>query len=95
MLPFSGIVLQQNILKISELLPDLWWMDKRRYSAPCNPCLKKFPFFRRNRVDILKEINVQVGKNLPCDSPISFNPVMGLAAQELRSKYSLSNDKPA
>jgi hypothetical protein len=68
MLPFSGITLQQNILKISELLPDLWWMDKRQYSGPCNQCLKNFPFFRRNRIDILKEINVQVGKNLPCDS---------------------------
>jgi hypothetical protein len=43
MLPFSGITLQQNILEISELLPDLWWMDKRQYSAPCNPCLKKIP----------------------------------------------------
>jgi hypothetical protein len=43
MLPFSGITLQQNILKISELLPDLWWMDKRQYSAPSNPRLKKIP----------------------------------------------------
>jgi hypothetical protein len=66
MLPFSGITLQQYILKISELLRDLWWMDKRHYSAPCYPCLKKIPL--RNRVDTLKEINVQVGKNLPCDS---------------------------
>jgi hypothetical protein len=65
MLPFSGITLQQNILKISKLLPDLWWMDKRQYSAPC---LKKFPFLRRNRVHILKEIKVQEGENLPCDS---------------------------
>jgi hypothetical protein len=78
MLPFSGITLQQNIMKISELLPDVSWLDKRQYSTPCNPCLKKFLFLRRNRVDILKEINVQVGKNLPCDSP-----VMGLAALEL------------
>jgi hypothetical protein len=68
MLPFSGITLQQNILKISELLPDLWWMDKRQYSTPCNPCLNKFPFLRRNRVHILKKIKVQVRKNLPCDS---------------------------
>jgi hypothetical protein len=68
LLPFSGITLQQNILKISELLPDLWWMDKRQYSAPCNPCHEKIPFLRRNRVDILKEINVQVVKNIQCDS---------------------------
>jgi hypothetical protein len=38
-LPFSGITLQQNILKISDLLPDQWWMDKRQYNAPCNSCL--------------------------------------------------------
>jgi hypothetical protein len=88
-LPFSGITLQQNILKISELLSDLWWMVKRQYSTPCNPCLKKFPFLRRNRVGIFKEINVQVRKNLPCDSrsvrriSLSFSPVMGLAALEL------------
>jgi hypothetical protein len=68
MLPFSGITLQQNILKISELLPDLWWMVIRQYRAPCNPCLKNLFFLRINRVDILKEINVQVGRNLPCDS---------------------------
>jgi hypothetical protein len=43
MLSFSGITLQQNILKISELLSDLWWMDKRQYSALCNPCLKRMP----------------------------------------------------
>jgi hypothetical protein len=67
-LPFSGITLQQNILKISELFPDLWWMDKWQYGAPGNPCLKKIPFPRRNRVDILEEINVQVRKILPCDS---------------------------
>jgi hypothetical protein len=67
-LPFSGITLQQNILKISELLPDLWWMDKRQYSVPCNPCLQKLSLVRRNRVYILKESNVQVGKNLQCDS---------------------------
>jgi hypothetical protein len=64
MLPFSGIMLQQNILKIGELLPDLWWMDKRQYSVPCNPCLKKFSFLRRNRVHVLKEIKVQEGVNL-------------------------------
>jgi hypothetical protein len=68
MLPLSGITLQQNILNISELLPDLWWMEKRQYSAPRDPCLKKLPFLRRNRVDMLKEIHVQVGKNVPCDS---------------------------
>jgi hypothetical protein len=100
MLPFSGITLQQNILKIGELLHDLWWMDKRPYIAPCNPCLKKFTFLRRNRVDILEEINVQVGKNLPCHRPtasriLSYSLVMELAALELRSKYSLSEQKPA
>jgi hypothetical protein len=63
MLLFSGITLQQNIQKISELLLDLWWMVKRQYSASCNPCLKKFPFLSRKRVDMLKEINVQVEKN--------------------------------
>jgi hypothetical protein len=64
MLPFSGITLIQNVLKIGELLPDLWWKDKRQYSASSNPCHKKFPFLRRNLVDILKEISVQVGKNV-------------------------------
>jgi hypothetical protein len=83
MLPFSGITLQQNILKISELLPELWWMDKRQLSAPCNPCLKKFPFLRRNRVDILTD--VQVGKiyratDDSLDESLNFSPVMGLAA---------------
>jgi hypothetical protein len=68
MLPFSGITLLQNILKISDLFRDLWWMDKRQYNDPRNPCLKKFPFFRRNRVYISKEINVHVGKKLPCYS---------------------------
>jgi hypothetical protein len=68
MMPFSVITLQQNILNISELLPHLWWMDKRQNSAPCNPCHEKIPFLRRNRVDILKEINVHVGKNIQCDS---------------------------
>jgi hypothetical protein len=70
MLTFRGITLQQNILKISKLLPDLWWMDKGPYSAPGNPCLKEFPFLRRNRVDILKEINVQVGKKFTVRQPI-------------------------
>jgi hypothetical protein len=51
----------KKIQKISELLPDLLWMNKLQYSAPCNPCVKKFPFHRRKRFDILKEINVQVG----------------------------------
>jgi hypothetical protein len=68
MLPFSGITLQQNILKISELLPYLWSMDKWQYSTPYNTCLKKFPFLLINRVHILKEIKVQEGKNLPRDS---------------------------
>jgi hypothetical protein len=68
MLPFSGITLQQNFMKIGKLLHNLWWMDKGPYSAHCIPCHKKFPFLRRNRVDILKEINVEVGENLPCDS---------------------------
>jgi hypothetical protein len=29
MLPFIGTTLTQNTLNISELLPELWWMDKR------------------------------------------------------------------
>jgi hypothetical protein len=45
MLPFSGITLQQNILKISKLLPDLWWMDKRQYSLHAIRVLKKSPSF--------------------------------------------------
>jgi hypothetical protein len=62
-------------------------MDKRQYSAPCNPCLKKSPFFCRNRVDIFKEINEQ-GKNYratadPLDESLSFSPIRGLAALEL------------
>jgi hypothetical protein len=77
----------KNIPKISELFPDLWWMDKRQYSTPCNPCLKNFPFLRINHVHILKEIKVQEGKNLPCDSrsarlSLSLSTVMGLAALE-------------
>jgi hypothetical protein len=93
MLPIGGITLQQNFLKISELLPDLWWMDNRQYSAPCNPCLKRFTFFPRNLVYILKEIKVQVGKSLPCsadpiDESLSFSPVMGLTPLDLQTKYS-------
>jgi hypothetical protein len=93
MLPMKGITSQQNFLKISQLLPDLRRMDNRQYSASCNPCLKRFSFFCKNLVYILKEINVQVGKHLPCgvdplDESLSFGPVMGLAALDLQPKYS-------
>jgi ABC-type Fe3+-citrate transport system substrate-binding protein len=30
MLPFGGTTQQPNIVNISELLPDLCWIDKRR-----------------------------------------------------------------
>jgi hypothetical protein len=40
MLPFNGITLQPNIINISELLPDLWWIDTLPYRAPWNPHLK-------------------------------------------------------
>jgi hypothetical protein len=45
MLPFNGITLQQNIVKISELLPDLRWMDKRQYSAHAIRVLKSSSSF--------------------------------------------------
>jgi hypothetical protein len=40
MLPFSGITLQLNMVYITQLLPDLWWIDKLPYIAPWNPRLK-------------------------------------------------------
>jgi hypothetical protein len=43
-LPFSGITLQQDIANTSELLLDLWYMDRRPYSATWHPCLKSSPF---------------------------------------------------
>jgi hypothetical protein len=45
MLPFSGISLQQNILKISVLFPDLWWMEKRPTLLHVIRVLKNFPSF--------------------------------------------------
>jgi hypothetical protein len=42
-LTFSGITLQRNVVNISELLSDLWWMDKRPCSATWHPCLKNSP----------------------------------------------------
>jgi hypothetical protein len=32
MLPFSGM-LEEKMANISELLPDLWWIDEGPYSA--------------------------------------------------------------
>jgi hypothetical protein len=84
MLPFSGITLQQNILKISELLPDLRWMDKRQYSAPCNPYHKQkslsfveiaFTHSRKLRYKKGKVYHVTVD---PLDESLSFSPVMGV-----------------
>jgi hypothetical protein len=88
-----------KIPKISDLLPDLWWLDKRQYSDPRNPCLKKSPFSRRNRVYISKKINVHVGKNYRAiayllDESLSFRPIIGLAALDLQYEYSLSIEKP-
>jgi hypothetical protein len=40
MLPSRGITLQLNIENISELLPDLWWMDIRKKSATWHPHFK-------------------------------------------------------
>jgi hypothetical protein len=87
-LPFSGITLQQNILKISELLPDLWWMDKRQYSAPCNPCLKNSLSFIEIGLIYLRKLMYKQGKIYrataePLDESLSFSPVMGLAALEV------------
>jgi hypothetical protein len=40
---FGSIALQPNIVNISELLLDMWWVDKRSYSAATwYPCLKNF-----------------------------------------------------
>jgi hypothetical protein len=38
--PFSGITSQPSIVNISELLPDLWWIDRRPYSATLHRVLK-------------------------------------------------------
>jgi hypothetical protein len=67
MLALSGITLYQNIKKISELLPDLWWIDKRQYCTPCNPCHKNSPSFVEIAFICSRKLRYE-GKNLPCDS---------------------------
>jgi hypothetical protein len=58
MLPFNGTTLHSDIANISELLPDLWWIDILHHTELHGIRVLKFPFLRRNRADILKEINV-------------------------------------
>jgi hypothetical protein len=100
MMPFSGITLRQNIMKIGELLHDLWWMDKRQYSPPWYPCLKNSPSYVEIELIYSRKLLYKYG-NIYCSTadllvePLIFCPVMGLAVLELRSKYSLSEHKPA
>jgi hypothetical protein len=63
MLPFSGTTLQPNILNIGELLPDMWWIDKRPYSATWNPSLKNSPSFVEIGLISSRKLMYKKGKN--------------------------------
>jgi hypothetical protein len=63
MMPFSGITLQQNIIKISELLPDLWWWINDSTVLHATRAIKNSPSF----VEIAL-IYSRKGKIWPCHS---------------------------
>jgi hypothetical protein len=48
MLRFTGMTLQQNIMEISYLFPDPWWMDGRPCIASLHPGLENFPSSEQN-----------------------------------------------
>jgi hypothetical protein len=80
MLPFSGITLRTNIMNISELLPDLWWMEEAAYGLNIQ-CLKtsvrkqRYIIFLSWKEDLYKKTYVYIYIYLKCVTCVKYKIV--------------------